>query len=295
MDTKEQIKQINLADRAVRVLSEGGHFRAVAVKNTMSAKTAQQKHGYSAELALEHAKVLAFSSLLSAFLKGEERIAIDYLSETCKIATLYAEAMPVGEVRGYGMINENGKPGEIDGLLKVFKILYGEKEPVVGIIEAKGKHFDDVFTTYLEQSEQIPSVVKLNSIVDQDGKILQSGGLIVQAMPGATEEEIADVFAKIHAIKPVTDYFLKDMRPDQMLREVLPFKFDVVQSRRIDFFCRCSKKQFLEKLKLVGLDEIREMREQGQNELVCRFCNEKYTIDDADFEAIIVELESKKN
>ena len=86
MDTKEQIKQINLADRAVRVLSEGGHFRAVAVKNTMSAKTAQQKHGYSAEFALEHAKVLAFSSLLSAFLKGEERIAIDYLSETCKIA-----------------------------------------------------------------------------------------------------------------------------------------------------------------------------------------------------------------
>jgi redox-regulated HSP33 family molecular chaperone len=37
------------------------------------------------------------------------------------------------------------------------------------------------------------------------------------------------------------------------------------------------------------------MREKGQNELVCRFCNEHYIIEDIDFEELILTAQASIN
>lgn len=295
MDNKAQIEQINLADRAIRVISEDGFFRAVAVKNSLTAKTSQISHDYkSSDLAQAHAQVMAAASLLSAFLKGEERMIIDITSDG-KMEKLYAEAMPIGETRGFARINEafNGK--YFNSLMKVTRVLYGESEPITGIVEIHRDSIQENIEEYLTMSEQIPSMVLLDSCVDADGIIEQSGGLIVQAMPGASSADIEQVRNSLSKAKPITEYLKAGMRPDQLLKEILPFNFETVKSTRIDFFCRCNKDQFTSKLMTLGLDEIKAMKNDGHNELVCQFCNKHYILDDTDFDKIIIELQAKHN
>ena len=45
----------------------------------------------------------------------------------------------------------------------------------------------------------------------------------------------------------------------------------------------------------LGLDEIKAMKNDGHNELVCQFCNKHYILDDNDFDKIIIELQAKHN
>ena len=296
MDSQEYIKKINLADRSVRVISKDGLFRAVAVKNSASARTAQLNHGYPSKFALSLAREMSFASLLSAFLKGEERIIVQIDSENTHLQRLYSEAMPIGEIRAFGICNKDVDDCNLSGsILRVSRILYGKTEPVFGIIQAKSSELDDIFDEYMEQSEQIPSIVRTDAEVDSDGVVIESGGIIVQAMPGASEADIRQVFDSVRNMKNFSEYLFMEMRPDQILKLILPFSFDVLKSSRVDFFCRCSKEQFIYKLKLLGLKEIMQMKDGEQNELVCQFCNKHYRIEPEDFDKIIKELEAKSN
>jgi molecular chaperone Hsp33 len=79
------------------------------------------------------------------------------------------------------------------------------------------------------------------------------------------------------------------------MKEIFPVDIKILKSIRLDFFCRCSKESFMQKLIALGQDELKDMQEKGNNELVCRYCNKKYTLDDNDFESLFVELNSMNN
>ncbi len=291
MDTNNiEINRINSLDRAVRIISEDGFFRAVAVKNSNSAKIAQNKHNYSEELALPLANVFSFANLTSAFLKGEERIIVD-LQNYNNIGKIYAEAMPIGELRGF-VTKESLNDSKI---LKVSRILYGEAEPITGIVEIISSNISEIFEEYLKMSEQVKSFVMLDATADTGGIIQQSGGLIVQAMPGASNSKITEVDNAIKSANSYCDYLSNDLRPDQILKAILPFEFKIIKSSLVDFFCRCSKDTFVNKLITLGIDEIKSMKNDNHNELVCQFCNNKYYIEDREFDNIIINLQAKNN
>ena len=47
------------------------------------------------------------------------------------------------------------------------------------------------FAYYLTESEQTPSAVGLNVLLDEEDKVKVAGGFMLQVLPGASEEEIA--------------------------------------------------------------------------------------------------------
>ncbi len=290
MDNKLEIEKINLSDRAVRVISEDGLFRAVAVKNSTLARTAQENHQYPAEVSLPHSNLLTYANLMASFLKGEERVLVD-LQNFANVGKLYAEAMTIGEIRGFASDYSH----DDKKILKISRILYGETEPITGIIEFNTDNIEDIFEEYLRMSEQIPSFVRLDATVDSNGFIDQSGGMLVQAMPGASEADIEQVQNAVRNAKPFSDFLSQGLRPDQILKEILPFNFNVIKSTRLDFFCRCNKELFLSKLMTLGADEITSMQADKHNELVCQFCNKKYILDDKDFNQLIIDIQAKNN
>ena len=79
------------------------------------------------------------------------------------------------------------------GLIKVSKVLYNKPEPTQGIIElVKGDISTDI-AFYFTQSEQIPTSLILDVALDEKGNITNSGGIMIQALPGATEEDLEEV------------------------------------------------------------------------------------------------------
>lgn len=298
MDIKKEFKN---RDRVIKAFSKDGFIRAAIVKNSKASRVAQESHNMPTIPAIFTARAISSAVLLASFQKGEERVVVNATGNGF-LQSVYAEAMPVGEVRAYANYDQYIDEVQIDsisdllgeGLFKVMKTLYNKAEPQLGIINLHKGDISSDLEEYLNQSEQIPSAVSLD--VSLEGKnILHSGGLIIQAMPGANQEQIFRAFDAIQNAPPLSQLFEQDFNLEDILKIILPFEFDIISTAPVDFFCRCSKDSFKSKLITLKLSELKEMKKMKQNELVCQFCNKKYILDNEDFNEIIQTAEAMYN
>ncbi len=302
MNIENLKKQFQERDRAVRVLSEDGMFRCVAIKSTGIAKSAQAKHELPLVPAFYLAKLLTASSLLSAFLKGEERVSIT-LESSGLIKKIFAESIQVGETKGFvvfapelATIEDVSKNNIIGaGLLKVTRILYNRTEPISGVVSLAQGDISTDLAYYFTQSEQIPTAVILDVAFDDNGQITQSGGLFIQAMPGANTDTLTRIVENLYNLPPITKYFDEGLQPEEVIRKVVDFKFEIVKKVPVDFFCRCSKETFISHITSFGAEEVESMRNLNHNEVICIYCNNKYIIEESDFESILTQIQASKN
>jgi molecular chaperone Hsp33 len=75
---------------------------------------------------------------------------------------------------------------------------------------------------------------------------------------------------------------------------VSPLSARELDRQPVDFFCRCTRKRFKDALAMVSYEELKEMRNEGQ-ELVCHYCNERYDITPEEIDTIIDNAKAKLN
>lgn len=301
----EELKRKYLnRDRVVRVLSKSGTIRAAAVKSTQTVLTAQEKHQLDPLSTHLLGKVLSGASLMASFLKGEERIIIQ-TEGSGVIQNIYAEAMQVGEVRGYVRLQKDVE-NPLDhiehfhealgaGFFKVTKFRYNSYEPTTGIVELVRGDITSDLALYLTQSEQIPSGVRLDVLHNDNGDIIECGGIIAQVMPGASDIEIEKLEELMKQLPNMGTMFQEHATLDDILHRILPDGFDVISTTPLDFYCRCSLDRFKSVIQTLGIDEVRSMRSEGQNELLCQYCSTKYHLSENDFDEMITALEAERN
>lgn len=291
-------------DRVVKAITEDGLFRLAAVRNTKCAQTAQEKHKLSPLAAVLLGRAMAGASLLSSFLKNEERVNLDF-SGNGPAGKVFAEALELGEVRGYvqnpqcvldfAAPNVKLTDGLGIGLLRVQKILYNHYEPVTGVVELHASDITTDIAYYLTQSEQIPTAVLLDVSIDSEGKVEQSGGLMVQAMPGASDTAIEEMHKSIVKVQHLTEMLSSGYTPQEMLKIVSTQSLKEIADTPVDFFCRCSIDRFKAALSALGEEQVLDMQASEQRELVCRYCNKHYYLSDTDFSEILNGLQAKHN
>ena len=76
-------------------------------------------------------------------------------------------------------------------------------------------------TYYFATSEQIPSSVALGVLMNRDNTVSQSGGFIIQLMPGAPEDMIDRLEARLKEIASVTTLLDEGNTPEMILEHVL--------------------------------------------------------------------------
>ncbi len=297
MSTSETKQRLLNRDRSARAMTTDGNFRAAAIINTQTVHEAQRRHSTDPVASLLLGRALSAASLLATFLKGEERVSIELMGNGV-FKKVFAEALQVGEVRGY--VELNAHP-EVDndalgiGLLRVTRVLYGKFEPISGVVALQKSNVSSDLAYYLTQSEQIPSAVRLDVDIDATGAVRHSAGVIVQAMPGAPEESVLKVQETLLAMGSVAEAAAAGLHVEDILRQVMPGEIEIINKTPIDFFCRCSLERYKSILLTLGLEEIQSMYDAMQNELVCHYCNTAYTITDADFEELLSQLRAQKN
>ncbi|MES2764801.1 MAG: Hsp33 family molecular chaperone HslO [Bacteroidota bacterium] len=301
-DVSELKKKFLKRDRVLRAITKDGKFRAACIKNTEVARVAQQRHALDPLAATLLARTMSGASLLSSFLKGEERTTIE-IDGSGVLKYIFVEALQVGEVRGYVRYAKDAAEREVAtigdaigiGLFKVTRVLYNQQEPSTGIVQLIKGDISTDLAYYLTQSDQIPSAVVLDVDVDENGAVSHSAGLLVQAMPGATEAEIKAVMDSIRELPSLAELLGTGYNPEEILRQALPTEFDVVNNSPVDFYCRCSLDRFKTMLTTLGVEEIEGMQRDGQNELTCQYCNEHYYLAPEDFDVLLAEMRAKTN
>ena len=285
-------------DRVVRAMTTDGLFRVAVMRSSVMSRIAQEKHELGPLESLLLARALSGALLMASFLKGEERVTISVEGDG-EISMVYAEAMQVGEVRGY--CRRNTKPAATfesplgKGLLKVQRVLYNNFEPVTGVVALRKGDVTSDLSYYLTQSEQIPSVMIIDVAYDDTQAIRQAAGLLLQAMPGATTEDIFKTYDALDYLGNLTGYLEEGMSLEELATKVLPSEATIMASTPVDFFCRCSMDRFKSALLTLGLDEVDAMQRDGHRELVCQYCNAQYRLVDQDFAEMREQLLAQRN
>ena len=296
-----------MSDRLVRAISKDGFVKAVAVTTRDLTERARQIHKTTPVATAALGRTLAAASMLGNALKGEGTSLTLRINGGGPLGTVLAVSDNEGNVRGTvdnpqvdlplradGKLDVGSAVG-VDGMLTVIRDL-NMKEPYVGSVGLLGGEIAEDLAAYFVESEQIPSACGLGVLVDRDQSVLVSGGYLIQLLPGASDDIITMVEGGIYAAGPVTELLKEDSDPESLLRRVMSdFELEILESTPIEYRCYCSRERMERALISMGSEELDTMiREQGDAELTCRFCDNVQHFSKEELESLLADMQKKR-
>ena len=279
-----------MKDYLVKALAFNGEIRGMAVRTTETVKEAQERHDTWRAATAALGRTLTGSLLLGAMHKNEEKLTVKIQADG-PIGAIIVDADSKGNVKGYvqnpevnlapnalGKIDVRGAVGT-NGTFSVVKDL-GLKEAVTGQVPIVSGEIAEDFTYYLATSEQVPSAVGLSVLVDNqaDDCVKAAGGFMIQVMPGASEETLAEIEKRLADIPQVSNLLDAGETPEKILQRLLGEEnVEILETMPVQFACDCSKERFAAAIVTLGEAELSQMIEEDEGaEAVCHFCGEKY-------------------
>ena len=190
-------------------------------------------------------------------------------------------------------------PGKLDvgravgetGSLTVIKDL-GMKEPYVGTIDLLSGEIADDIAAYFVESEQIPTACALGVLVGTDQSVTSAGGYLIQLLPGAGEDIITKIEAGVQRVGSVSHALEGGLDGAGLLRAVLSdFDLEILETHPVEYRCYCSRDRVTRALISMGREELSSLiREQGQAELTCQFCDQIYRYSKEELEEILANM-----
>ena len=285
-------------DKIIKTISENGSFRAYVLDSTETVRTAQEKHQTQASSTVALGRTLIASQILAANEKGQTKITVKILG-TSSLGAIITVADTEGNVKGYvqnpGVDIKKTATGEVlvgpfvgQGEFLVITD-YGTGNPYNSMTPLISGEIGEDLAFYLTESQQTPSAVGLNVLLDENDKVKVAGGFLVQVLPGAKEDEIARFEKRIQEMPAISRLLESDDHIEALLAAIYgdePYKR--LSEEEIRFQCDCSQERFMNALATLPKADLEEMRDQDQGaEIVCQFCQTAYYFDQNDLEELI--------
>lgn len=170
-----------------------------------------------------------------------------------------------------------------DGYLKVIRNLK-LKQSYTSEVQLQTGEIGEDFAYYLAVSEQIPSLVSVGVLVDKDYSVLSAGGMIIELLPGYSEDDIS--YLENLSLEPISSVLNKDNDLEKYLNSLF-FDAEILDSRSVRYYCDCSSDRFLSKLMALPLKDLQELSSQEKTTVKCEFCNKIYIFDKDDFNKLL--------
>lgn len=287
-----------MADKLTRAITKDGFFKISAVVSTETVEQSRKFHNSSPVATAALGRLLTAGLLMGGELKEDNAKLTLQMSGDGPLGRVIVSANSKGEVKGYAEnpqidmpLNEKGKldvGGAIGkGTLSVIKDL-GLKEPYIGQVAIQTGEVGDDLAYYFMQSEQVPSVVALGVLVDRDFSVKCAGGFIIQVMPECNDESLTMLENSIAGIMSVTEMLSQGMDGVDMIKyAMLGFDTETLEESEVGYVCDCSRERMERAIVSLGKAEIDAIiKEQGQAEIVCSFCNKPYVFNTEELEAM---------
>ncbi len=283
----------------LRGIAANGTLRLVGMDSTQVAEDARLRHQLSKTATAALGRTLTASALLAIVLgkQSDSRVTVRVEGDG-PVGWIVAEGGADGHIRGYVRYSEADLPlRESDGKLDVSGIvgktgelavtrLLENGEPYTGSIHLTSGEIAEDISMYLGVSEQIPNAVMLG-VYEEGEQVVQAGGLIIQAMPGVTDETLGKLEANIRAMGQITDNLRRGglMEVMEQATKGLDLKL-APDAQPAQWNCRCSRERAMESLKFFNAAERQEMINHGGQEVLCHWCAEKYQISPEEIAAL---------
>lgn len=284
-------------DKLAIGIAREGFVRIYATVTTDLTDEARRRHDLWPTASAALGRTMAVGLMMGAMSKSEqEKVTIQINSEG-PLKQIVVQSSNSGNVRGYVgdphvMLSYTDKKKLAVGLavgpgfLNVTKSM-GLKTDFVGTVDLVSGEIAEDFAYYFNVSEQTPSAVSLGVLVDTDNSIMAAGGLIVQLLPGAREEDIIATEAAFAKLKPISEMVNAGASAESIIEDL----FDdarVLETRDVQFKCECSRNAMLNGLATLNTEELEAMIADDEIvETVCHYCNEKYLFTIPDLQGLL--------
>ena len=275
-------------DYMIRATAADGQIRAFAATTKEMVETAKNAHNTSPIATAALGRLTTAAAMMGSDLKGEGELLTLRIEGDGPIGGLLVTADGKGDVKGYAfnpdvMLPPNAQ-GKLDvggslglGVLSVIKDI-GLKEPYVGQTQLITGEIAEDLTYYFATSEQVPSSVALGVLMNKDNTVRQAGGFIIQLLPGASDEIIDRLEAKLSGISSITSLLDAGKTPEEILTDILgEFGLEILKKMPVQFHCDCERSRVEKAIISIGRKEIQDMiDEEKEIEVNCQFCNKHY-------------------
>ena len=291
-------------DKLIKGITKDGYVRFFAVNSTNTMKTAAEIHKLSLINKIIFGRLINATLLMSADLKNKTDQISLVLETDGTINKAVTVAYYNGDIKGYianpkKELPPDEKTGGFNikkalgsGYIKIIKEL-GLKSPYIGIVELKYGEIGEDITYYFAQSEQIPTALSVGVLLGKEGKIMQSGGFMIQLMPDTPEEIALKIENSLKKLPNFTDLMDMGYSIEKIVTEIIlkDFAIETITEKEIRYHCNCSKDKFSQGIKLLGKDELEKAIENNETlKAVCHFCNKEYQFPPTDLKKILTEL-----
>lgn len=276
-------------DYLIRAVDANKETRIMLACTSQLVEEAHRRHNTSATASAALGRVLTGALLMGSDLKeAEDSLTIRVNGDGAAgaiVATV--DAFGTGRAlissphadlpsRAPGKLDVGGLVGQ-NGYLEVIKDI-GLKQPFTGRVNLASGEIAEDLTQYYARSEQIPALVSLGVLVDTDLSVIAAGGLIIQAMPGASDIALEQIETNISALGPISEAIKNSESLEEILGKVMAgIPYYQVAEKPLSFFCKCNRARLAAILASLSGEELAEaFNEGGELEVTCNFCNETY-------------------
>lgn len=163
-----------------------------------------------------------------------------------------------------------------NGSLRVIKDL-GMKDPFVSDVPLISGEIAEDYTYYFTVSEQIPTAIAAGVLINPDNTIANASALIIQLMPGASEETIEKVENTFKKLVNISKQ-LNEETEEEFLNNYFNNDYKILEEIKLEFSCDCSEEKFKTAIQMLSPKDLLEIKSEPEIECVCDFCHKKYFI-----------------
>ena len=281
-DTQTQYRP----SRLLRLTLKGGQARVFLCDTALMAQQAREIHNASNTCTAAMGRMLAGAAIMGANLKSDgDRLTVT-INGGGPAGPLCAVAGPDGRVKvtiehpevelplkKNGKLDVGGALGK-DGQLTVMRS-FGYGEPYIGRVNLVSGEVAEDFAMYYLESEQTPSLCALGTLVGED--VLSAGGVLIQAMPGCSEELLDALEIRAELFSAVSQ-MLREMTLEEIVEGCFRgLEPEILEECPLELRCDCSREMIERVLLSMGADELRDMIEKQHGcEVSCHFCRRQY-------------------
>lgn len=275
-----------------RFMLERAGVRGVLVRLGPAWREVSGRSAYPGKLRSVLGQTLVASALLTGNIKLEGSLSVE-LKSTGPLRLLFAECTDQGRLRGLARWSDP-LPETLDLSLlpsAVMAITIGSADRghrYQGLVDLQHPDLASALENYFAQSEQLPARIVLAA----DGE--HAVGLMLQKLPdegGVDAVQDEDAWTRIqHLTATLGEQELLSTPPEQLLYRLYHEEsVRMFEPRPLVFGCSCTRERVEAVLRSLGRHEVEAALEarEGEIEVICEFCAQRYTFDRVDAEHLL--------
>lgn len=293
-------------DELRRAIKTDFSLRVIAAVTTGLVGEASARHGLRGVEVIALGRALTAACLLTTLSKhASERLRLEIRSSG-PLRGLLVDAHGDGSVRGclqrhlstdeHARLSPPSGPVPVaaavghHGTLVVTRDL-GLDQRYQGSVEVATGEVDQDLEHYLNASEQLPSVLACEVVLDHKGQVQRAAGLLCQTFPGGDTTELDQLRGRL-AAGHLADLLRHDRSCDELIGFALGGEpHDDMGAEPLQFRCNCGPERARSVVSTLGAEDIEALAdEQAQTEVRCEYCSVVYQLSSDELRALAAEI-----